>query len=317
MKSPLLFLIFNRPDTTATVFSRIREARPTRLYIAADGPRATRPDEARHCADTRAIATAIDWPCQVTTLFRDKNLGCKEAVSSAIDWFFSHEEEGIILEDDCVPAPDFFPFCDTLLAHHRHDHRIRHIAGCNFQQGTTRGDGSYYFSNLTHVWGWASWRRAWHDYDKDLARYTEDEIFEQLETRFHDPLLAAAWLEMAVSIKKKTVDTWDIQLAVTNLMHGGLSIIPNVNLISNIGFDSRATHTLSATDPKNAQPIGALGEIRHPSTPVADLAADLHTLHTEIKLTEARRQKYARPKYRLKRFIATLGGPRRWKRAGT
>jgi len=317
MKSPLLFLVFNRPDTTAQVFARIRESRPSRLYIAADGPRPTRPDEARQCAEARAIATKIDWPCQVVTLFREKNLGCKEAVSSAIDWFFSHEEEGIVLEDDCLPAPDFFHFCDTLLAHYRNDRRIRHIAGCNFQQGTRRGDGAYYFSNLTHVWGWATWRRAWHDYDKNLARHSEDEIFEHLETRFHDPLLAAWWLEMAVSIKKQRVDTWDIQLALTNLMNDGLSIIPNVNLISNIGFDSRATHTIEPDQNKNALPTGSLDNICHPTTHKPDLEADLFTLALEFAPSEARRRKYNRLKYRLKRFAARLQGPRSWKRAGT
>jgi len=119
MISPVLFLIFNRPDTTTRVFEAIRAARPERLYVAADGPRMTREGEAERCAEARRIATAVDWPCEVKTLFRETNLGCRAAVSGAITWFFEHEEEGIILEDDCLPDPSFFPYCTELLAHYR------------------------------------------------------------------------------------------------------------------------------------------------------------------------------------------------------
>src|SRR5690349_2048344 len=139
MKSAILFLVFNRPETTARVFEAIRAAQPPRLYVAADGPRASRIGESERCDLTRRIASAVDWPCDITTLFRAANLGCKNAVSSAISWFFEHEEEGVILEDDCLPDPSFFRYCDELLAHYRDDTRIGLISGNNFQFGKTHG----------------------------------------------------------------------------------------------------------------------------------------------------------------------------------
>jgi hypothetical protein len=171
--APILFLVFNRPETTARVFEAIRNAKPSRLYIAADGPRDFIYNEYAVCAKTREIASRVDWDCDVETLFRAENLGCKAAVSSAISWFFSHEEEGIILEDDCLPCESFFYFTTILLEKYRHDERIAHIAGSNFQDGKKVGDGSYYFSDLYNIWGWATWKRVWKDYDAELRLLDE------------------------------------------------------------------------------------------------------------------------------------------------
>ena len=168
--SPILFLIFNRPETTKKVFSAIKEVQPPRLYIAADGPRSEQPDEADHCELARTIATKVDWDCEVKTLFRDQNLGIRIAVSQAIDWFFEQEPEGIILEDDCLPDQSFFWFCKELLEKYRNDTRIMHIGGTNFQFGKNRTNYSYYFSRYAHIWGWASWRRAWEYYDEKLKK---------------------------------------------------------------------------------------------------------------------------------------------------
>jgi hypothetical protein len=169
-------MIFRRPDFTSRVFEQIRNVRPARLYIAADGPRSGREGEQQLCIETRAIIEQIDWDCELKTLFREKNLGCKMAISSAIDWFFEQEEEGIILEDDCLPNQSFFRFCDTMLEKYRNDDRIRHISGCNLQHGKKWGTASYYFSNLTHAWGWANWRRVWKDYDRDLKLYDTKDV---------------------------------------------------------------------------------------------------------------------------------------------
>jgi hypothetical protein len=316
MHSPLLFIIFNRPDTTARVFARIREARPPRLYIAADGPRPQREGEAQQCEAARAAVSGVDWPCEVQTLYRDQNLGCRDAVSSALDWFFSHEEEGVVLEDDCLPSPDFFSFSDTMLEHHRADERVRHINGSNFQHGRKRGEASYYFSRLSNVWGWASWRRAWRDYDKNLASHTEDQIYAEFLSVFGDPILATAWWTDAVQAKRRIVNTWDFQLVATNLIKRGLVIVPNTNLISNIGFDTRASHTLKH-DPKRADlATGTLGPLTHPTAFVPDVEADRYVMSHDYPL-EARYAKYGRLKYRLKRWAAAHGGPQRWHRAGT
>ncbi|HEY0177078.1 MAG TPA: nucleotide-diphospho-sugar transferase, partial [Pedobacter sp.] len=235
-KSPVLFLIFNRPDTTSRVFREIRAARPARLYIAADGPRTDRENEELLCNETLTIVSQIDWDCKVEKLIRTSNLGCKDAVSSAIDWFFENEEEGIILEDDCLPSKSFFYYCDTLLEKYRSDTRIRHIAGCNLQKGRKWGQASTYFANQTHVWGWATWKRVWKDYDKDLKLYRDEEVAEKLGQIFTDPFVIHDWTKIFKEVKAGKIDTWDFQLAFTNYFNNSLSINPNVNLISNIGF---------------------------------------------------------------------------------
>ena len=173
VNTPVLFLIFNRPETTEIVFSVIRKAEPPRLYVAADGPRPDYPNDAESCEIVRAIATDVNWDCKVKTLFRDQNLGCKLAASKAIDWFFEQELEGIILEDDCLPDQSFFWFCQELLGKYRDDTRIMHIGGTNFQFGKERTKYSYYFSRYAHVWGWASWRRAWKFYDVEMKNWRD------------------------------------------------------------------------------------------------------------------------------------------------
>ena len=173
MQTALLFLVFNRPDTTTQVFKKIRQAKPPRLYVASDGPRDGNSDDKKKVTKVREIATKVDWPCEVKTLFRDKNLGCKKGVSTAITWFFEHEEQGIILEDDCVPNLDFFTFCENLLQRYDKDERISTITGNNFQDGKWRGNASYYFSKYNHCWGWATWRRSWKNYDGDIKFWSK------------------------------------------------------------------------------------------------------------------------------------------------
>ena len=206
-QSAILFVIFNRPGTTQRVFDSIRAAQPKRLYLAADGPRQGVAGDALLCKQTREIVGKIDWDCEVKTLFRDGNAGCKNGVSAAINWFFSYEEEGIILEDDCLPANDFFKFCDALLDKYRHDTRIRHITGCNLQFGKKWGDGSYYFSNRTHVWGWASWRRVWDDYDLSLEKYDGTPIAQQMENIYDDDLVAESWVNIFNDVKAGKINS--------------------------------------------------------------------------------------------------------------
>jgi hypothetical protein len=189
------------------------------------------------------ILDGIDWDCEVKTLFREKNLGCRVAVSSAIDWFFENEEEGIILEDDCLPHPDFFRFCQELLDYYRDDERVMHIGGSNFQLGKKRAEASYYYSSYAHIWGWASWRRAWQYYDVDLNNLDKQVIAEM----FHDKSVSSRWLDILTRVKKKSsgFNTWDFQWNYALWAQNGLSIVPNVNLVSNIGFGD-GTHDLGS-----------------------------------------------------------------------
>ncbi len=233
--TPILFLVFNRPESTKRVFEIIRKVKPKKFFIAADGPRLKKDSEKEQCESVRTIVTQIDWECELVTLFRDKNLGCGKAVSEAITWFFSHVEEGIILEDDCLPSSSFFLFCSELLDRYRDNKKIALISGNNFQMGKQRGNSSYYFSRYTHIWGWATWRRAWNDYDYKMSEY------EWLKTNYpHKKLLPKGMMD---AVKYERFDTWDVQWMYTNFLKDRLSIMPNINLVENIGFTDDATHT--------------------------------------------------------------------------
>jgi hypothetical protein len=278
MKSPILFLVFNRPESTARVFEAIRAAQPPRLYIAADGPRASRAGESERCALTREVASAVDWPCSVSTLFRATNLGCKNAVSSAIGWFFEHENEGVILEDDCLPDRSFFRYCDELLAHYRDNPRIGLISGDNFQFGKTHGASSYYFSRYAHVWGWASWRRVWQHYDLDCANWPAFRDGEGLE---RIPGISRReiryWRSIFDRVSANQIDTWDYQLVLAMWSHQMLSVLPQQNLVSNIGFGTEATHTSTVSKFANLPVTPIRFPLQHPTSLAACDDADSRT----------------------------------------
>jgi hypothetical protein len=265
MTVPILFLVFNRPDLVEQSFARIRDARPAQLFIAADGPRPDREGEAELCSQCREIVDCIDWDCEVKTLFRDSNLGCRIAVSEAITWFFEHVEEGIVLEDDCVAEPSFFRFCSELLELYRYDNRIMCITGNNFQNGIIRGAASYYFSIYNHCWGWATWRRAWQLYDCEMKRWTELKSSDFL-SGFLQQRVAEYWTREFDSILSGCSHVWDYQWELTCWSNSGLTATPNVNLVSNIGFDDRATHTKDANSAANRlQSYRMNFPLRHPA----------------------------------------------------
>lgn len=271
LQTPVLLLVFNRPEQALLVFRQIRLQQPEQLFIAADGPRPDKPEDAALCEDTRmAILKSIDWPCNVQTLFRPHNLGCGKAVSSAIDWFFDHVPEGIILEDDCVPDPTFFSFCTAMLEKYRFNDTIMHINGSNYQSGAIRGMASYYFSRYAHVWGWATWRRAWQQYDFSLRRY-------QHNSRKGLNTFLRAELQ---SIYDAKADTWDIQWFMTVWFCKGWVITPNISLVKNIGYGKEATHTRSAPRWFKKIQYGSITDISHPAENSIDEAADRYTINT-------------------------------------
>jgi hypothetical protein len=243
LETAVLFLVFNRPYTTAQVFEAIRRARPPRLYIAADAARAGRPDEAEKVARVRQISTEVDWPCEVKTLFRDENLGCKYAVSSAITWFFGLEEEGIILEDDCLPSQSFFWFCEEMLGRYRNDQGVMAITGTNITRNIPF-DGDYYFSRYALMWGWASWASAWKQYDLELESWPKSKQVRHLKSLGVPKLKEAfIWKQILNQTKNGIIDTWDYQWIYSCWRCRGLTIAPGKNLIRNNGFSNDATHT--------------------------------------------------------------------------
>lgn len=274
-------MVFSRPDTTRRVFDTIRRARPTRLYVAADGPRPGHPTDAARCAETRAVVQEVDWPCEVFTLFQEQNLNCGLAPVTAMNWFFEREPEGIILEDDCVPAPSFFPFCAELLARYRDDARVMHIGGNNFgleARGPLGPDApSYYFSTQRNSWGWATWRRAWQLYDYHLTDFRRVVAAGELNDAFTGPLEKRYRLgKMAgVLALPQPPDVWDYQWEYTIARHHGLYIVPAVNLVGNIGFGGDSTHTHDGGDTMGALPARDVAfPLRHPAQVARDRRRD-------------------------------------------
>jgi hypothetical protein len=272
---PVLLIGFNRPDTTARVVDVLRALRPERLYVACDGARPDRPGEAERCAAVRALISPapeglIDWPCQLRTLFRDTNLGCRAGVSSALDWFFEQEEEGIVLEDDIVPDPSFFPYCQALLERFRHDSRIGAIAANNHQRLPPADGSSYRFSIYSHCWGWATWRRAWRCYDRELNGWPGFHAAGWLE-QLGSPAFARLWGGWLEALAAGRIDTWDMIWQLSCWQQGFLTVIPAVELVENIGFGGDATHTLD-----ERSPLGPRGSLAFPLVHPAVIQPDRH-----------------------------------------
>ncbi len=281
LDTPILLLVFNRLETTQRVFEKVKSVKPRFLYIASDGARINKNNESFVVNELRSwLLENIDWNCEVKTLFRDTNLGCGLAVSSAIDWFFNHVESGIILEDDCLPNSDFFSFCEELLIKYESDSRIMHIAGTNLFSDNCESNDSYHFSKYANVWGWATWRRSWIQYDFNISKFSTFRKTNYFRHYFNYLPAYVSRLKCYSSvfendIEKRTIDTWDYQWCFTCVSNSGMSIVPKSNLIKNIGFDNNATHTVSFDDfySKNQQELKF--PLKHPEFVMIDHKQDL------------------------------------------
>ena len=243
LNTPILFVIFNRPDTSQKVFDRIKEARPKQLFVAADGPRTNNANDLIYCKKTREIINQIDWPCELNTLFRDQNMGCGLGVSGAISWFFSQVESGIILEDDCLPDSSFFTYCQELLEKYKENSDVFLISGTNMQNGNKRGEGSYFFSNYCITWGWASWRRAWEHFDYEMPNVDVALRNGTLNHFFQSKNEKKYWKEKLAEVKMFDGYIWDYQWFYAVWKNKGIGITPNINLVFNLGFRNNATHS--------------------------------------------------------------------------
>lgn len=274
LSTPVAFIIFNRPDLTKKVFERIAQAKPEKLLVVADGPRF--PEEEERCTKAREAIKIINWDCEVLTNYSDTNLGCKRRVSSGLDWVFSEVEEAIILEDDCLPTLSFFYFCEELLNYYRHDERIMMISGDNFQNGQSRTSHSYYFSKYSHIWGWASWRRAWQHYDVEMKTWPEYSDLDLICSVCENIYEQKYWIDIFDRVYNSSIDTWDYQWLYTCWSQSGLSILPNQNLVSNIGFGSGGTHTTSDSSWANLHTFD-VWNLSHPSFVTRNVEADTYT----------------------------------------
>jgi hypothetical protein len=277
LETPVVLIIFNRPDTTARVFAEIAKARPRQLLVIADGPRPDRQGESERCAAARAVVDRVDWTCDVLTNYADTNLGCGRRVATGITWVFEHVEEAIIIEDDCVPHPTFFRFCHELLDKYRGDERIMHIGGSGFQFGRTHPPFSYFFSRHCPSWGWASWRRAWRHYDIGLGLWPTLRETGWLRDVVDDERILAHWRHMfdLAHASLDNVNTWDFQWTFACWAQHGLSILPWGTLVSNIGFREDATHTRRSSDQiANLSTSGVAFPLEDPPYVLRDREAD-------------------------------------------
>ncbi|MDJ0673959.1 MAG: glycosyltransferase family 2 protein [Calothrix sp. MO_167.B42] len=275
LKTPVAFIIFKRPHTTQKVFQAIRQAKPPKLFVIADGPRAEYADEGEKCAATRAIIDTVDWDCEVIKNYSDINLGCAKRVSSGIDWVFSNVEEAIILEDDCVPHPTFFRFCEELLEKYRYDTRVASISGDNGLSGLNRTSYSYYFSRYNSCWGWATWKRAWKHYDLYMKIWPEIKSIGLLKQVFLDPIKVNYWTNIFQNIyDNPSTITWDYQWTFACLLQNCLGIVSNVNLISNIGFGIDSTNFTSNTRNPYLPTDSMEFPLNHPPMMIRDDDAD-------------------------------------------
>lgn len=244
LSMPVLFLTFNRIETTKLVFNEIRKAQPPRLYLASDGPRLDIKGEKNKVIEIRNyIEKNLDWDCELHTLFNESNMGCKKSVSNAVNWFFDSEEMGIVLEDDCLPSNSFFRYCEELLLRYKDDQRIFLITGYNKQNSWKPEQNDYFFSNLGGIWGWASWRRAWNHYDvdiQDINKFISQDGF----TKSLGKSLGKLKQDMIYNnVIRDNVDTWAMQWGYARHKNNALTCIPALSLIKNIGFGENATHT--------------------------------------------------------------------------
>ena len=271
-ETAILFIIFKRKETALKVLEIIKQVKPKYLYIAADGWRDE--NEKIKCLETReAVLKAINFECEIKTLFRDKNLGCCDGVAGAIQWFFENVEQGIILEDDCLPEISFFDYCEKLLNYYKDSERIMHITG-DSPLDRKVGEASYYFATIQHCWGWASWRRAWKYYDATMKTISFKDTKKTLKKRYKDFNIRDYWQNWFY--RTGDINTWDYQWTYCIISKDGICINPNLNMVSNIGFGADSTHTSNSEDEnanRKTYPMDT-ENIIHPSKIECDSQAD-------------------------------------------
>lgn len=265
--TPVALFVFNRPDPTARVFEAIRAARPRRLLVVGDGPRSAVPEDLPLCERTREVVSEVDWPCEVEYSYAEENLGCGRRLSSGLDWVFANAPEAIILEDDCLPHPDFFPFAEAMLRRYRDDPRVGMIAGTNYFSDPGRRE-SYFFTHYFAIWGWATWRRAWEHYDYEMASWTAVRERGGIGGIVCTPGVRDFLHDAFDQVHAGEIDTWDFQWVYACLAQASLSIVPRVNLVSNLGL--QGTHGEGGGSAN--LPVHPLSseELVHPATMLPD-----------------------------------------------
>jgi hypothetical protein len=306
VKPALAIVVFNRPEKTRVLLDSILGHLPDRVYVIADGPRPNHPGEAQRCAETRSlVANALSERCDLVTNYSETNLGCGRRIATGLDWVFGQVEEAIVLEDDCIPHPSFFRFCEEMLERYRDDERVVHIGGNNFQNGVRRGPYSYFFSRYNHIWGWATWRRAWHHFDHRMHDWPEVKAQGSMRNLLTAPGECEYWSRLfdGMVAQEPWPETWGYAWTYA-CFKNGLSIYPNVNLVSNIGYGEGATNCLGDSPHANLPVHEMVFPLSFPLCFLPDQEADAYTVRQHFHVEPP--QRVALPRRvlrRLKRFF--------------
>ena len=307
---PVTMIIFNREDNARQVFNQIKKVKPPKLFVIADGPRESKAGEKELCEQTRNIINDVDWQCEVITNFAEKNMGCKNRISSGLTWVFSQTESSIILEDDCCPSLSFFYYCEELLEKYKDDERVSMISGNNhvFADENTKGvpDTSYYFSKHVHIWGWATWARAWNYYDLEVKQWPEFKKQKKLNSFLTKKGHYYFWEAMFDHYYKKRIPSWDGAWVFAVWLQNGLAIAPSVNLIQNTGVSADATHTTKEDRYSRLKAEELSFPLVHPENIEENRLLDVREMN--IRLKEMKRLPYPLCKWasELKWFIKDL-----------
>jgi hypothetical protein len=260
--TPVVFFLFRRPDTTRKVFSAIQNAKPSTLFLISDGPRQGIDKERDLCEESRRVVDTIDWPCKVTRIYSETNLGLRDRILTGLDAVFETVDQAIILEDDCLPTESFFSFCHQLLDRYKSASEVAIISGFNFAPNN-KSDNDYFFSKHTGIWGWATWAHVWRSFRQapQVETWSMEE-FNAVRHTFTDRARFSEFVRLAQ--KGATLNTWDISLAMWVRQNNMLTVVPRINMISNIGFGHEATHTKFEAFDLEAQAGNFVGELKHP-----------------------------------------------------
>ena len=265
MKTPLLLLLFNRPELTKKLIARLKLIKPKKIYINIDGPRNGNLKDQVLCKEVLKLIKKIEWPCKKYIKINKTNKGCRKSVYNAITWAFLKENKLIILEDDCFPSNFFFGYCEQLLKKYKYENKIKVISGSNFQKNKF-GEADYYFSKYLHCWGWATWKRAWKNYDNSMSFWKSFQKSSNWNDLFTNNSEKKYWKKKFDLVKEYKIDSWAYVWLASVWYNQGLTIIPNKNLVKNVGFESDATHTTGYDLDKYSREINGkkIPEIKHP-----------------------------------------------------
>lgn len=283
MKTPLLILIFNRPKETRQLLIYLQKIKPKKIYVFSDGPRNNNLSDIINNNNCKSLFKKLKWKCSIKKKYLKNNLGCKNAVSKGISWFFKNEKYGIILEDDCMPTLGFFNFCEWGLKKFKDNKNIGSITGNNFLKSKVPIKSSYYFSKYAHCWGWATWSDRWKIYDKNISFWKKWKHSKNFEKMFNLKLEYQYWKKIFDNVFLDKIDSWAYPWNLCLWYNNKVTLTPKCNLVKNIGYGGSATHTFVNSDNLKYQTSNLVYPYKSPQKNNINIKADNYVFFNHIK----------------------------------